>query len=111
MAARGTSECIKRTLTFVTGNPRKLEEVCVSVYLFYSIRSMAAQVIAIVGNSLKWELTSSKLDCEHCTTILLSNCSNCDCLSVPELQGEPDEIAKEKCRLAVEKVMSHLCMC
>lgn len=58
----------RRTLTFVTGNPKKLEEVC-----------------AIVGESIPWCLESRDVD-------------------LPELQGEPDDIARDKCRLAAEKV-------
>ena len=32
-------------------------------------------------------------------------------VAVLELQGEPDDIAKEKCRLAMEKVHTDTCTC
>lgn len=57
------------TLTFVTGNAKKLEEV----------RS-------ILGDSLRgWRLVSQKVD-------------------LPELQGSPEEVSFEKCRLAAQQV-------
>lgn len=59
---------MRRSLTFVTGNKKKLEEV-----------------VAILGNSLPFDLTSAKLD-------------------LPELQGEPEEISIAKCRLAAKEV-------
>lgn len=58
----------KHKLTFVTGNKKKLEEV-----------------IAILGDTLPFELVSAKLD-------------------LPELQGEPEEVSKEKCRLACQQI-------
>jgi ribokinase/non-canonical purine NTP pyrophosphatase (RdgB/HAM1 family) len=57
-----------KSLTFVTGNPKKLEEVK-----------------QILGNDLPFTLKSQNVD-------------------LPELQGAPVEIAKEKCRLASLKV-------
>lgn len=58
----------RHTVTFVTGNKKKLEEV-----------------VRILGSTLPFDLTSVKLD-------------------LPELQGEPEEISKEKCRLAAKQV-------
>ena len=58
-----------KTVTFVTGNAKKLEEV----------RAILG------GESLPFTLVSQKLD-------------------LPELQGEPDEISREKCRLAAQEV-------
>ena len=43
------------------------------------------EVRAILGDSLGWTLTSRDVD-------------------LPELQGEPEEIARDKCQLATEKV-------
>jgi inosine triphosphate pyrophosphatase len=43
------------------------------------------EVIAILGDSIPFKLTNIKLD-------------------LPELQGEPEEVSKEKCKLAAEKV-------
>mmetsp|Transcript_66584 Transcript_66584/g.130941 ORF Transcript_66584/g.130941 Transcript_66584/m.130941 type:complete len:239 (+) Transcript_66584:23-739(+) len=43
------------------------------------------EVIAILGDTLPFNIVSQKID-------------------LPELQGEPDEVSSEKCRLAVEKV-------
>lgn len=54
----------KMKITFVTGNKKKLQEV-----------------IAILGDSLPFELDSIKID-------------------LPELQGEPAEVSREKCKLA-----------
>ncbi|KAL9249373.1 Senescence-specific cysteine protease SAG39-like protein [Drosera capensis] len=76
MAARGPT--LLRPVTFVTGNPKKLEEVK-----------------AILGNSIPFQ--SLKLD-------------------LPELQGEPEEISKEKARLAAVKVngavlVEDTCLC
>ncbi|GMH37548.1 hypothetical protein BSKO_05421 [Bryopsis sp. KO-2023] len=60
----------KPIVVFVTGNKRKLEEVC---------------AILSAGEELPFVLHSRKLD-------------------LPELQGEPEEISKEKCRLAAKEV-------
>ena len=70
----------QRTLTFVTSNAKKLEEVR-----------------AIIANSISWNVESVSLE-------------------LPELQGEPDDITKEKCRLASEKiegpvVIEDTCLC
>eukprot|EP01016_Furgasonia_blochmanni_P040519 TRINITY_DN517_c0_g1_i7.p2 TRINITY_DN517_c0_g1~~TRINITY_DN517_c0_g1_i7.p2 ORF type:complete len:160 (+),score=23.45 TRINITY_DN517_c0_g1_i7:66-545(+) len=62
----------KITLTFVTGNAKKLKE----------LRS-------IVGED-KFNLLNEDID-------------------LPELQGEPELIAKEKCKIAFEKVSSTPC--
>lgn len=58
------------TITFVTGNAKKLEEV----KLFLS-----------KSGELPFALVNQKID-------------------LPELQGEPEEISAEKCRLAAEQV-------
>lgn len=58
------------TITFVTGNKKKLDEV---------------QDILSNGVSLPFILQSAKLD-------------------LPELQGEPEEVSMEKCRLAAKLV-------
>ncbi|GMH08254.1 hypothetical protein Nepgr_010094 [Nepenthes gracilis] len=75
-AARGFS--LSRPVTFVTGNPKKLEEVK-----------------SILGNSIPFQ--SLKLD-------------------LPELQGEPEDISKEKARLAAIQVngpvlVEDTCLC
>eukprot|EP01032_Pedospumella_encystans_P009571 gene9571-11254_t len=56
------------SITFVTGNKKKLEEV-----------------IAILGDTLPFNLISQKID-------------------LPELQGEPGEVSRAKCALAAEQV-------
>lgn len=60
--------CAKPSITFVTGNAKKLEEV-----------------VAILGDGveLPFAVGNRKLD-------------------LPELQGEPEDIAREKCKLAAE---------
>ena len=58
---------MKPRITFITGNKKKLEEV-----------------VAIIGDSLPFELVSMKLD-------------------LPELQGEPKEVSIEKCKIAARQ--------
>lgn len=58
----------KPTITFITGNAKKLEEVA-----------------AIFGSDLPFQLVSQELD-------------------LPELQGEPEEVAFEKCKLAAAQI-------
>ena len=60
----------KPTITFVTGNKKKLEEV---------------KLILGAGEAMPFEVTNAKID-------------------LPELQGEPFEIAKEKCRQAAKQI-------
>ncbi|KAG7354191.1 ribokinase [Nitzschia inconspicua] len=60
----------KPTITFVTGNKKKLEEI---------------KQILTKGSEIPYEITNQKLD-------------------LPELQGDPIEIAKEKCRQAAKQV-------
>jgi len=60
---------MSNSITFVTGNKKKLEEV----------RAIFA------GHPLADRLDNKKVD-------------------LPELQGEPDEIAAEKCKLAAKEV-------
>ena len=60
----------KKTVTFVTGNKKKLEE--------------AKQILG-VGTDTPFEMTNKKID-------------------LPELQGDPVDIAKEKCHLAAKEV-------
>lgn len=64
-----SSKSSKKTITFVTGNKKKLEE---------------AQML-LSGTEMPFALTNRKID-------------------LPELQGDPLEIAKEKCRLAAKSV-------
>jgi len=65
-----TNHKTPESISFVTGNKKKLEEV-----------------VAILesGSQLPFQVSSVKLD-------------------LPELQGEPEEITKEKCRLAAQQV-------
>jgi len=66
----------KLSITFVTGNAKKLEEV----KLFLAKAAPGGDPAA-----LPFTLTNTKID-------------------LPELQGEPEEISREKCRLAAEQV-------
>lgn len=59
------------TLTFVTGNKNKLEEV--------------KKILSTDSMNLSFHLTNKKID-------------------LPELQGDPIEIAQEKCRLAAREI-------
>ena len=53
--------------------------------LTYHYPHRLEEVIAILGDSLPFNLISQKID-------------------LPELQGEPDEVSKAKCALAAEQV-------
>ena len=53
----------KRVLTFVTGNPRKLEEVS-SIYYSLSLTHIL-QVVAILGDNTPWRLISNDVDCNY----------------------------------------------
>lgn len=66
----------KLAITFVTGNAKKLEEV----KLFLAKSAPGGD-----SSTLPFTLTNQKID-------------------LPELQGEPEEISKEKCKLAAEQV-------
>ena len=59
------------TITFVTGNKKKLEEV--------------VAILKEGGGNDGFTVTSQSID-------------------LPELQGEPEEIAAEKCKLAFERI-------
>ena len=101
--------CGRKTLAFVTGNPKKLEEVnletvtqCVDVWRVLVTGGGHPGRLAELGAHLK-ECRLLVFTTHHSArglhTFLLSLS-----FSVPELQGEPEEIAMEKCRIAVEKV-------
>ena len=105
MAAAGASASgliLSRPVTFVTGNAKKLEEV----------RYILGQSIPF--NSLKLDCTLSKTP--FLLTYLLLSSLNFLCFfffswiiaSVPELQGEPEDISKEKARLAAIQVFLHI---
>ena len=61
----------RKTLTFVTGNKKKLEEV--------------QQILSSGEEKLPFDITNQKID-------------------LPELQGDPIDIAKEKCALAAKEI-------
>lgn len=70
----------RKTLTFVSGNPRKLEEL-----------------LTIVGSNFPLEIISKSVE-------------------LPELQGEPQDVAKEKCIMATKQIKGPLiiedtCLC
>lgn len=68
----------KVTFTFVTGNKKKLEVCGVA-------RSHAQEVQAILSSSFPFPVDRRDVD-------------------LPELQGKPEMIALEKCRLAAQQV-------
>ena len=70
----------KPRLVFVTGNAKKLEEV----KLFLAKSAPGGD-----SSTLPFTLTNQKID-------------------LPELQGEPEEISKEKCKLAAEAAITVL---
>ena len=67
----GNDDGSKLKVTFVTGNKKKLEEVT----------AILAGGEGAEGSATKFVVDSEKMD-------------------LPELQGEPEEIAAEKCRVA-----------
>lgn len=86
---------LPRPVTFVTGNAKKLEEVR-----------------AILGQSIPFQ--SLKLDCNSAHSVIfllaffflfLSFMLFVCYFVVPELQGEPEDISKEKARLAAIQVL------
>lgn len=79
-------------LVFVTGNKKKLEEVCVCPPAH---SRHGAQVQAILGPSVP-NLVNRALD--GLSRVLLSRPTH----AVPELQGDPEYISKEKCILAAK---------
>jgi inosine triphosphate pyrophosphatase len=76
-----TNNTTKPTLTFVTGNANKLKEV---QRMMGGLLRDDADVDAD-GTLFQFQLTNQKLD-------------------LPELQGDPDEIAVEKCKLAAQQI-------
>lgn len=93
---------LPKPVTFVTGNPKKLEEVK-----------------AILGQTIPFQ--SVKLDCNFCFPEIPTSLSLELFFSsfyfikflfklnaVPELQGEPEDISKEKARLAAIQVCKSL---
>jgi len=98
VAKAASGVLLSRPVTFVTGNAKKLEEVR-----------------AILGQSIPFQ--SLKLDCDIslslCVFVSMGNKNYMimglmlfllSVLTVPELQGEPEEISKEKARLAAVEV-------
>ncbi|KAM7046796.1 inosine triphosphate pyrophosphatase isoform 1-T1 [Acridotheres tristis] len=96
----------RRSVVFVTGNAKKLEEVRAAgrgtqrVCLYPSLRFhplLSAQVTQILGDSSPYTLVAKKID-------------------LPEYQGEPDEISVQKCREAARQVQGPVivedtCLC
>lgn len=71
VAVAAASPATRRTVTFVTGNAKKLEEV--------------VAILSAGGAALPCDVTNAKLD-------------------LPELQGEPEEVAAEKAKLAAQEI-------
>ena len=86
----------KADIFFATGNKNKLNEACSQSTAQQSVKSLLqngegegfSQVVAILeaGTPLPFALKAAELD-------------------LPELQGEPDDIARDKCRLAAQQVL------
>ena len=70
-----------RRVTFVTGNAKKLEEVVAILGLGGKAGSGDSALAGVV------DIVSRKID-------------------LPELQGEPEEVSKEKCRLVAAQLQS-----
>lgn len=61
------------------------------------------QLLSIVGTNFPLEIVSRSVECKQ-RIMTSSNWSHVLCLPVPELQGEPDDVAKEKCIMATKQV-------
>eukprot|EP00181_Compsopogon_caeruleus_P003484 CAMPEP_0184680878 /NCGR_PEP_ID=MMETSP0312-20130426/3807_1 /TAXON_ID=31354 /ORGANISM="Compsopogon coeruleus, Strain SAG 36.94" /LENGTH=226 /DNA_ID=CAMNT_0027131307 /DNA_START=150 /DNA_END=830 /DNA_ORIENTATION=- len=81
MADAGGSAESRPVITFVTGNQKKLDEV-----------------VAILASSAAAETVGSP-EVEGFPFVLVARK-----VELPELQGEPEDIAREKCRLAAREV-------
>lgn len=78
----------RRSITFVTGNKKKLEVRFPVVFRdrrAHCEQGRAQEVVAILGSSFPFEVVNHSLD-------------------LPELQGEADDVCKEKCRMASKNV-------
>ena len=65
------------------------------------------QVKAIIGESFPWELISKDVDCKlflHVVCVSMCMCMSMCAHAVPELQGEPEDVAIEKCKIATQTV-------
>ncbi|GER34791.1 inosine triphosphate pyrophosphatase family protein [Striga asiatica] len=96
-AASGRAVVLSQPVTFVTGNAKKLEEVR-----------------TILGNSIPFR--SVKLDRTLLFHALIVSPFSFARDILPELQGEPEEISKEKARLAAKEVngpvlVEDTCLC
>ena len=75
-------------ITFVTGNEKKQVELRLFVsyvWILFPVFARLEEVQAIFGTNVPFQLTNRALD-------------------LPELQGDPVEVAKEKCKLAAAAV-------
>ena len=83
----------KPIITFVTGNKKKLEEL----QRLLGIDKISNESSASTSSSIPYTIANKKID-------------------LPELQGEPDEIAIEKCKLASAEIngpvlIEDTCLC
>lgn len=60
------------------------------------------QLLTIVGNNFPLEIVSKSVECKW--RIVTSSWYTYCALPVPELQGEPQDVAKEKCLMATNQV-------
>ena len=82
----------RKTLVFVTGNAKKLEEV---VAILGSNFPFQVLFLVVYPERALWHFFFFKLISTQVTS------QNID---LPEYQGEPDDIVKEKCKAAVNAV-------
>ncbi|KAF8394194.1 hypothetical protein HHK36_020401 [Tetracentron sinense] len=101
---------LSRPVTFVTGNAKKLEEV----------RTILGQSIPFhslkLDRNLSLSLSLSLYNSLFVTVFASISKSFLYLITVPELQGEPEDISKEKARLAANEVngpvlVEDTCLC
>ena len=80
--------------------------------MFGVLYLIVLQVEEILGSSCPWKIVLQNMDCMLVTCIcLLESLLPMSFNIVPELQGEPEEIVREKCRLAAAKVCFYMSFC
>lgn len=119
--AAGSRSVLLRPVTFVTGNTKKLEEARAILghsIPFHSLKLDCTLSIPKPPRPFFWELSISlkismyplSLSPSNKSSVIISHMVSCVASSdsVPELQGEPEDISKEKARLAAIQVVSQI---
>ncbi|KAF1899505.1 hypothetical protein Lal_00019633 [Lupinus albus] len=125
-AARASGLVLSRPVTFVTGNAKKLEEVRAilgQTIPFQSLKldcnNITLCLYPFLKSKLQRHLPSFSLitsDARLVSKVTLSHWRLDKVKVMPELQGEPEDISKEKARLAAAQVngpvlVEDTCLC